>query len=538
VNAFETEYGLSTNKLSLRGTDIFHCRLLRVALVALAGLGGTASADAAVFWSDEDPSVAQPLPSSTPRRTRTPKRATVKSEKQVKESKPVGPLLIAISVDQQTLKLYDANGLFAETRVSTGMRGHSTPMGVFSVIQKSKYHRSNIYSGAPMPFMQRITWSGIALHAGVLPGYPASHGCIRMPMAFATKMWGWTRMGARVVITPGEISPSEFAHPLLEARIPGAAGAATEVKVRVEAKAEAAMTGAPTASSSGLALTPSGDAAPARTASDKRDQTVTADASGAMATTNSISVSDAPPANIAESETVTRRDVDTAAARTVETAISAPLLSTSVNQPSATPDASVQAEASKDEVVGLAAPTGSVTTSGAANVKKDETRPPDAAKPVPAADAAPRRTGQIAVFVSSKDNKIYVRQNFAPLFESPIRIAAGERPLGTHVFTARADKDDARTFLWTALSLPVAARRADEDNRTVHRRKSTGAIEVKAMPQPKTAAAALDRLTIPAEAMAQINEALKSGGSIIVSDQGIAAGGETGQGTEFVVPLR
>ena len=91
-------------------------------------------------------------------------------------------------------------------------------MGVFSVIQKNKMHRSNIYSGAPMPYMQRITWSGIALHAGVLPGYPASHGCIRMPMAFAVKMWNWTRMGARVVITPGAITPANFSHPLLVAQ--------------------------------------------------------------------------------------------------------------------------------------------------------------------------------------------------------------------------------------------------------------------------------------------------------------------------------
>ena len=91
-------------------------------------------------------------------------------------------------------------------------------MGVFSVIQKQKLHHSNIYSGAPMPYMQRITWSGIAIHAGVLPGYPASHGCIRMPMAFAMKMWNWTRMGARVVVTPGEMSPASFSHPLLVAQ--------------------------------------------------------------------------------------------------------------------------------------------------------------------------------------------------------------------------------------------------------------------------------------------------------------------------------
>ena len=91
-------------------------------------------------------------------------------------------------------------------------------MGVFSVIAKEKLHHSNIYSGAPMPYMQRITWSGIAIHAGVLPGYPASHGCIRMPMAFALKMYSWTTMGARVVITPDEMVPSSFSHPLLVAQ--------------------------------------------------------------------------------------------------------------------------------------------------------------------------------------------------------------------------------------------------------------------------------------------------------------------------------
>ena len=133
-------------------------------------------------------------------------------------AKPHGPLIIAISIDQQKVRIYDANGFFAESPVSTGMKGHSTPMGVFSVIQKHKLHHSNIYSNAPMPYMQRITWSGVAMHAGVLPGYPASHGCIRMPMAFAVKMWNWTKMGARVIITPGEITPASFSHPLLVAQ--------------------------------------------------------------------------------------------------------------------------------------------------------------------------------------------------------------------------------------------------------------------------------------------------------------------------------
>ena len=132
------------------------------------------------------------------RQKNPPPSGRKKTEVPEKESaKPQGPLIIAISIDKQRLKVYDANGFFAEAPISTGMRGHPTPMGVFSVIQKQKLHHSNIYSGAPMPFMQRITWSGIAIHAGVLPGYPASHGCIRMPMAFAVKMFGtgprWAR---------------------------------------------------------------------------------------------------------------------------------------------------------------------------------------------------------------------------------------------------------------------------------------------------------------------------------------------------------
>ena len=130
-------------------------------------------------------------------------------------AKPQGPLIISVSIQNQKVRIYDANGLFAESPISTGMAGHPTPMGVFSIIQKHKFHHSNIYSGAPMPYMQRITWSGVAMHAGVLPGYPASHGCIRMPMAFAVKMWNWTKMGARVIVTPGEITPANFSHPLL-----------------------------------------------------------------------------------------------------------------------------------------------------------------------------------------------------------------------------------------------------------------------------------------------------------------------------------
>jgi lipoprotein-anchoring transpeptidase ErfK/SrfK len=164
-------------------------RLWRIAALTVAGaIGSTSHAEAALYyWSNYDPGYYYRPELVVPQqRQRLRHRQTKKIRAPEQEStKPQGPLIIAISIERQKLKVYDANGFFAETPISTGMRGHPTPMGVFSIIQKHKFHHSNIYSGAPMPYMQRITWSGVAMHAGVLPGYPASHGCIRMPMAFA-----------------------------------------------------------------------------------------------------------------------------------------------------------------------------------------------------------------------------------------------------------------------------------------------------------------------------------------------------------------
>src|SRR6516162_5099034 len=194
--------------------------LLRVAALTTAGAVGAASrADAALYyWQSSVPGAYyQQFQPIQPRRQKVRRSAPKKETVAAKEgsANPQAPLVIAVSIGRQQVKIYDANGFFAAAPVSTGMPGHPTPMGVFSVIQKHKFHHSNIYSGAPMPFMQRITWSGVAIHAGVLPGHPASHGCIRMPMSFAVKMWNWTKMGARVIITPGYVTPASFSHPLL-----------------------------------------------------------------------------------------------------------------------------------------------------------------------------------------------------------------------------------------------------------------------------------------------------------------------------------
>src|ERR1700730_2781263 len=200
--------------------NISNERFWQIAILTVAGtIGASSQADAALYyWQDNDPGYYREATPVQPRRQKVRRQTGRKSEVAEKETgaKPQGPLIIAVSIEKQKVRIYDANGFFAESPISTGMPGHSTPMGVFSIIQKHKFHHSNIYSGAPMPYMQRITWSGVAMHAGVLPGYPASHGCIRMPMAFAVKMWNWTKMGVRVFVPPGEImTPVRISHPLL-----------------------------------------------------------------------------------------------------------------------------------------------------------------------------------------------------------------------------------------------------------------------------------------------------------------------------------
>src|SRR5262249_6702019 len=131
-----------------------------------------------------------------------------------------GPLQIVVSIGSQRLSVYGTNGLLESSTISTGVGGYPTPTGVFSVLDKEWRHYSNIYGGAAMPFMQRLTMSGVALHSGLVTGRPASHGCIRLPHAFAIKLFRLTRLGARVVIAPNEPVPGDIAHTRLFGRAP------------------------------------------------------------------------------------------------------------------------------------------------------------------------------------------------------------------------------------------------------------------------------------------------------------------------------
>jgi lipoprotein-anchoring transpeptidase ErfK/SrfK len=642
-------------------------RFWQIAILAAAGTIGTVSyADAALYYyQDPDPGYYRPAPTVQPRRQRTQRRSAGKNAVAEKETgaKPQGPLIIAVSIDKQKVRIFDDNGVFAEAPVSTGMRGHPTPTGVFSVIQKHKFHHSNIYSGAPMPYMQRITWSGVAMHAGVLPGYPASHGCIRMPMSFAVKMWNWTKMGARVFVTPGEImTPVSISHPLLATMkvVPPQPVAADEPPADKPTAVKAdkgAPEAKPASSEANLELRSTVghiDAAkPAATeASDSnslRDQTHTADASGDTRVTKTpATMSDAPagsnappreavaattdntppaikdgaagdasksetksepkkpgseavavkhdetvavdnrpveakPADTAEAKPSEVKPADTkateaatgetkpteAAAKKPEQAALATTATNDMPKVEAKPEESraeppkagpakteaATSEAKPSEAKSSEAKSSEAKSEGsvksddkvkaaaaAADAKKDQARLAETNKPVVAKPEPPKRTGQIAVFISRKDSKLYVRQNFAPLFEVSVTIAASDRPLGTHVFTAETEKNDANLLHWSVVSLPMSAKslqRNEDEERVSRRRKvaTAGPVAMKPLPVPDSPAEALDRITIPADAMARFTEALATGGSIIVSDQGINQG-ETGEGTDFIVSMR
>ena len=121
--------------------------------------------------------------------------------------------MLVVSLDAQKLDIYRGIKHISSAKISSGMPGYDTKMGVFSILEKKRRHHSNLYSGAPMPFMQRLTRSGTALHAGAIPGYPASHGCVRLPYSFAPKLFEMTSVGQNVVVTRGRPVPTRIAAP-------------------------------------------------------------------------------------------------------------------------------------------------------------------------------------------------------------------------------------------------------------------------------------------------------------------------------------
>ena len=145
----------------------------------------------------------------------SPETGTLKPGEYVWEPEraPEGPLLIVASTTEQVAYVYRNGIRIARSSVSTGRPGHRTPTGVFTILEKEVHHTSSIYKGAEMPYMERVTWGGIALHAGDLPGYPDSHGCIRLPLEFSKLLFGVTMKGATVIIADEHSAPAETVHP-------------------------------------------------------------------------------------------------------------------------------------------------------------------------------------------------------------------------------------------------------------------------------------------------------------------------------------
>lgn len=164
---------------------------------------------------------------------------------------PSGPVQIVVSLRDQKLWIYDKDGLVETSTISSGTDGYPTPTGVFAILEKNIRHFSNIYGGAPMPYMQRLTMSGVALHQGVVTGRPASHGCVRLPAAFAPQLFQMTKIGARVIIMHGEAKPVDIAHsalfvakpiPVVKPEdMPEAAGKAKAIAASVGKDLEAAV---------------------------------------------------------------------------------------------------------------------------------------------------------------------------------------------------------------------------------------------------------------------------------------------------------
>ena len=182
-------------------------------MLMLAGLMATQ-------WMASSPASAEAR-ESVPKSRSTPVASKPLAAKSLNQSqRPQTPLMLLVSLRKQRVRVFDGSGELASSRISSGQPGFDTPTGIFSILEKREYHESNIYDGAPMPHMQRVTWSGIAFHAGIVPGYRASHGCIRLPASFARSLFKQTSVGARVVITQDELVPINFEDDLLLRPLP------------------------------------------------------------------------------------------------------------------------------------------------------------------------------------------------------------------------------------------------------------------------------------------------------------------------------
>jgi hypothetical protein len=381
--------------------------------------------------------------------------------------------------------LYSGAVAVAEAPISSGTAEHPTPTGIFSVIQKSRFHRSNIYSNAPMPFMQRITWSGVALHEGVLPGYPASHGCIRLPKEFAQKLWALTKLGARVIVARSDVAPVDIVHPALFVPRPQPIAPNGVEPNANEPKVDEAKSIVPNA------IEPK--------TSELRPSIAQI---GASSTTQDSTMPARPATKAAPAIVIKVSDVKTA-------------------------DAGGTA---MDAVVDLPYPGSALklrpAKSGGAETGKEP----------------PLRPGSVSVFVSRRESRLFVRKGFDTVFDMPVTIRNPDQPLGTHIFTAMEFTDGGTGVRWTSITMPGDLPSHKTEGHPIikiapQEMRPKGATMTFADMHPAPSARdALDRLEMPKEAVERISAMLSPGASLIISDQG--RGDETGIETDFIILMR
>jgi len=438
---------------------------------------------------------------------------------------PKGPLQIVISINEQQLHLYSNGTHVADAVIATGVPDHPTPMGVFSVIEKERFHRSNIYSGAPMPYMQRITWSGVAMHEGVNLGHPASHGCIRLPREFAARLFLLHSVGARVFIARPELRPVEFADPHLFVHKEKPSEPVPSVKAPAPVEAiKTAQTVDDSRTTDAVAPV-----------ADLRTSLGAADSASAAARDGKT----APADGAALNETGDHAATLSAASQSEGAGPSPP---TKANE--AEPQMPPKRTAANDTPeAGKPGPAALDTTAKPPRAAALEAVPTPSAKPPQLAKAAAAKRAPISIFVSRKAGKIYVRQNFAPLFEASITVDQPQEPFGTHVFTAMQYLDDGAAMRWNVVSLPgempKMARAAQKQvawgaKGKQNREAAANPLVDPQPPQPPQDA--LARIQIPQEVIDQISQMIVPGSSLIVSDQGL--GEETGEGTDFIIVMR
>jgi L,D-transpeptidase catalytic domain len=392
------------------------------------------------------------------------------------------PIMAIVSIGSQQVTFYDADGWILRAPVSTGTTGRETPAGVFAVIEKQKDHHSTLYDDAWMPNMQRITWNGIALHGGPLPGYAASHGCVRMPYGFAEKLFDKTRIGMRVIISPNDAAPVEFSHPALF--VPNAEAVAA-APARAEPLAREAAEAAKTADEAKKGAATAVREAASLTASLRKLERLKPRADAELA------FADKALANAKTDQAKARAEEQRQKAAAKAAEAGAQLDRAKADAKSKLDAAAVAKEAAK-----------------AAETKK--------AAAAEAASEAKLTLEPVSVYISRATQKLYVRRNthrrwpdggevFDATIEVPVTIRNPDKPIGTHVFTAMARSDAG--LRWTAVTI-------DNGDDAKH---------------------ALDRITIPQDVLDRIAPTVLPRSSIIVSDEPLSR--ETNYRTEFVAVL-